>query len=125
MWFALSGRQRLVVEKIQACMSLLEGYSNLLMRQVGRETLPQWRQIDSKLRARDKSRSLITGVVLRVLGLGLKMEQYRLGDRFCQEIERSRGREFLDMAWESPDQLPTLAEIAEPQRWAKRLESGP
>lgn len=124
MWFALSGRQRQVVEQIQACMSLLEGYSNLLMRQVGRETLSQWRQIDSKLRARDKSRSLITGIVLRILGLGLKMEQYQLGDRFCQEIDRSYGREFLDMAWESPDRLPTLAEIAEPQRWARRLESG-
>ena len=124
MWFALSGRQRLVVERIQACMSLLEGYSNLLMRQVGRETLSQWRQIDSKLRARDKSRSLITGVVLRVLGLGLKMEQYQLGDRFCQEIDRGYGRDFLDMAWESPERLPTLAEIAEPQRWARRLESG-
>lgn len=125
MWFALSGRQRLVVERIQACMSLLEGYSNLLMRQVGRETLSQWRQIDSKLRARDKSRSLITGVVLRVLGLGLKMEQYRLGDRFCQEIERDHGRDFLDMAWDSPDRLPTLAEIAEPRRWARRMEQGP
>lgn len=123
MWFALSGRQRLVVEEIQACMSLLEGYSNLLMRQVGRETLSQWRQIDSKLRARDKSRSLITGVVLRLLGLGLKLEQYQLGDRFCQEIDRSFGRDFLDMAWDSPERLPTLAEIAAPQGWAQRLES--
>ncbi len=123
MWFALSGRQRRVVAEIQACMSLLEGYSNLLMRQVGSETLPQWRQIDSKLRARDKSRSLITGVVLRLLGLGLKLEQYQLGDRFCQEIDRSHGRDFLDMAWESPEQLPDLAEIAEPRRWARRLES--
>jgi coenzyme F420 biosynthesis associated uncharacterized protein len=122
MWFALSGRQRQVVERIQACMSLLEGYSNLLMRQVGRETLSQWRQIDSKLRARDKSRSLITGIVFRVLGLGLKMEQYQLGDRFCQEIDRKYGREFLDMAWDSPERLPSLGEIAEPQRWAQRLE---
>ena len=123
MWIALSGRQRLVVEKIQACMSLLEGYSNLLMRQVGRDTLPQWRQIDSRLRARDKSRSLITGVILRVLGLGMKMEQYQLGDRFCQEIDRSHGRPFLDMAWDSPERLPTLAEIAKPQLWARRMES--
>ncbi len=124
MWFALSGRQREVVEEIQACMSLLEGYSNLLMRQVGRETLSQWRQIDAKLRARDKSRSLITGVVLRLLGLGLKLEQYQLGDRFCQEIDGAYGRKFLDMAWESPEKLPSLAEIAEPRLWARRLQSG-
>ena len=120
LWFALSGRQRRIVEKIQACMSLLEGYSNLLMRQVGRETLPQWRQIDAQLRARDKSRSLLTGIILRVLGLGLKLEQYRLGDRFCQEIDRTYGRAVLDLAWESPARLPTLAEIAEPRRWAAR-----
>ncbi len=122
MWFALSARQRQVVESIQSCMSLLEGYSNLLMRQVGSETVNEWRQIDSKLRAREKSRSLLTGIVLRVLGLGLKLEQYQLGDRFCQEIERRYGRECLDMAWDSPDRLPSLTEISEPERWVLRLE---
>lgn len=118
---ALNRHQRQSVERIQACMSLLEGYSNLLMRQVGRETLPQWRQIDSKLRAREKSRSLLTGVVLRFLGLGIKLEQYQLGDRFCQEIERLYGRACLDRAWVSPDLLPSLDEFADPGRWARRI----
>ena len=119
----LNAHQRQVVESIQACMSLLEGYSNLLMRQVGRETVSEWRQIDSKLRAREKSRSMLTAVVLRVLGLELKLEQYRLGDRFCQGIESRYGRERLDMAWGCASRLPTLAEIADPDRWARRMES--
>ena len=118
---ALSGKQRAMISRTQACMCVLEGYSNLVMREVGRSVLGEYPRIDAAMRSREKSRSLFTNLVLRLLGLGLKMDQYRMGERFCRHVFEEAGMEAVDLVWRRPANLPDLAEIADPDRWLTRM----
>ena len=50
-----------------------------------------------------------------------KLAQYEQGERFIETIERAGGPDYLERAFESPDELPTLAEIREPDEWMRRV----
>jgi uncharacterized protein (DUF2342 family) len=60
---------------------------------------------------------------LKVTGLSLKMEQYRLGERFVDHVTRERGITFVNRAWHGPETLPNEAEIRDPGRWIRRMEA--
>jgi uncharacterized protein (DUF2342 family) len=54
-------------------------------------------------------------------GLEMKLEQYRIGERFVDHIVRAHGIAFMNRAWESPENLPSLPEIYDPEAWVARL----
>ena len=56
-----------------------------------------------------------------MVGLEAKMAQYEHGERFIAAVERVGGDRVLDIVWESPVNLPTLAEIKAPERWLARM----
>jgi len=60
---------------------------------------------------------------LKITGLSLKMEQYRLGERFVDDVVKKRGITFANRAWHSPESLPTEAEIRDADRWIGRMEA--
>ena len=60
---------------------------------------------------------------LKITGLSLKMEQYRLGERFVDHVVKERGIAFANRAWQSQETLPTEAEISDPGRWIARMEA--
>jgi uncharacterized protein (DUF2342 family) len=55
-------------------------------------------------------------------GLDVKMEQYRAGEQFIDEIVRLQGHEMASRVWTGPEFLPTMNEIREPQRWIERTQ---
>ncbi len=117
----LSPRQREIVAEIQAVMSLMEGYSNHAMRNTGAKLIPSFRVLDRRMRKREQSRGLMFNVLARLLGLELKLRQYRLGEKFVNFIVERGGTELLNRAWESPETLPTLAEIENAEAWIQRI----
>lgn len=123
MLFALmTPEQRELVSRLQALMSLAEGYSNHVMNAVGRDLLPNFDLIHARVEHRQRRRSGIETAFLKITGLSLKMEQYRRGEQFVDTVVRERGIAFANRAWDSPECLPTEAEIREPQRWVGRME---
>jgi len=58
-----------------------------------------------------------------VTGLSLKMEQYRLGERFVDQVVQQRSIAFANRAWQSLEALPTEAEIRDSGRWIARMEA--
>ncbi len=62
-----------------------------------------------------------TAMLMRLVGLEMKMKQYENGARFIEQVERHAGFSALDRAWESPDRLPTLEEIADARSWLERV----
>jgi uncharacterized protein (DUF2342 family) len=50
------------------------------------------------------------------------MEQYRQGERFVDAVVRAKGIAFVNRAWQSPEDLPSEAEIRDPERWIRRME---
>jgi coenzyme F420 biosynthesis associated uncharacterized protein len=119
----MTPQQRELISRLQALMSLAEGYSNHVMNNVGRELLPNFDLLHERVEHRQRSRSRVEQLFLRITGLSLKMEQYRLGERFVDEVVKQRTIAFANRAWESVEALPSEAEIKDPQRWIGRMEA--
>jgi coenzyme F420 biosynthesis associated uncharacterized protein len=119
----MTPQQRELMSRLQALMSLAEGYSNHVMNNVGRELLPNFDLLHERVEHRQRNRSQVEQVFLRITGLSLKMEQYRLGELFVDEVVKHRSITFANRAWESLEALPSEAEIRDPQRWIGRMEA--
>jgi len=116
--------QRELMSRLQALMSLAEGYSNHVMNRVGRDLLPNFEMIHERVEHRRGDRSQVEQLFLKITGLSLKMEQYRQGERFVDMVVRERGIAFANRAWGSAEALPSEAEIRDPERWIRRMEAG-
>jgi coenzyme F420 biosynthesis associated uncharacterized protein len=110
-----------VISRVQATMSLVEGYSNLVMDVVGREVLPDFDLLEAAHQARIGEKTIFERLFWKLTGLELKLQQYVVGERFCREIHDRHGMALLNRAWEGPKTLPTQAELREPERWARRM----
>jgi coenzyme F420 biosynthesis associated uncharacterized protein len=113
---------RETIEQVQATMSAVEGYAEHVMdaAPVDLEGVAAMR---ARLEARRSERSTIARLIGWLLGFELKLRQYRDGKRFCDEIATAQGIGRLNLAWASPDRLPTLAELREPGQWLARTEA--
>jgi coenzyme F420 biosynthesis associated uncharacterized protein len=115
--------QRELISRLQALMALAEGYSNHVMNTVGRDLLPNFVMIHERVEHRQRQRSQAEQLFLKLTGLSLKMEQYRLGERFVDHVVKERGIAFANRAWQSQETLPTESEISDPGRWIARMEA--
>jgi coenzyme F420 biosynthesis associated uncharacterized protein len=117
------GQQWKAISKLQAVMSLLEGYSNLVMNEVGRRELPHFALLEGAYRRRQEQRTPLERAFLRLTGLEMKMRQYVLGERFCREVRDAGGQDLLARVWEGPQWLPTMAEIQRPHLYIERARA--
>jgi coenzyme F420 biosynthesis associated uncharacterized protein len=113
-----------LVERMQAAMSLIEGHAEHTMDAIGAETLPSMPRLRAAMNHRRAHRGLPWRVLERMLGLELKMRQYEVGRRFCDEIVTSGGPQSLARAWDGPDALPDTAELEQPSLWIARMDAG-
>ena len=114
-----SPEQRAVIDRVQALMSLLEGHGHVVMDRIGARELVTQARMSRILKARRADKR--TAAFMRLIGLELKLRQYELGERFIAGVEEHASWETLNLAWESPEALPTLTEIGEPERWLQRV----
>jgi coenzyme F420 biosynthesis associated uncharacterized protein len=120
----LTDEQRRMLRETQAIMSLLEGFSDHVMDEVGRDIVPGHAAISAKFHRRRESRSRLERALLRITGLDMKMEQYRRGEEFVSALRERAGPDALRRIWESPETLPRDGEIEEPDRWIARVMRG-
>jgi coenzyme F420 biosynthesis associated uncharacterized protein len=116
--------QLALVRRVQATMSLVEGYGNLGMNLVGRSLLPGFDQLEDAYRRRSGQRSPLELLLWRVTGLELKLQQYRVGEAFASAVHERYGMATLNRAWETPDTLPSPEELRDPDRWYRRVVQG-
>jgi coenzyme F420 biosynthesis associated uncharacterized protein len=119
----MNDEQRALFNEMQAMMCVVEGYSNHVMNAVGKGLLDNYDEISRKFEERQKQRTQSEQMFARLTGLNVKMEQYRAGERFIDEIVRLRGHESASRVWESKEFLPTMAEIRDPERWLERVDA--
>ena len=113
--------QREVLDRLQALMSLLEGHADQVMDAVGPRVVPTVAQIRDKFEVRRGGGSPLDRFVRRLLGLDLKLQQYRQGGAFVRSVVASAGVEGFNEVWRSPESVPTRAEIADPNAWTRRV----
>jgi len=114
-----SEEQRAVIDRVQALMSLLEGHGHVVMDRIGERELVTQQRMSRVLKARRADKR--TAAFMRLIGLEMKLRQYQLGEQFIKGVEKEASWETLNLAWESREALPTLAEISDPQAWLKRV----
>lgn len=121
----LSPEQRVLFEETQRVMSLLEGFSDWVMDEVGAQVLPDVAAIRSRFEARRaQRRGAFDRFVARITGLDLKLEQYRRGERFVSGVAAEGGQAAIDALWRGPASLPSEAELADPAAWVRRVVPG-
>jgi coenzyme F420 biosynthesis associated uncharacterized protein len=120
----MSDEQRRLFGETQAVMSVLEGFSDYVMDEVGRELVPDVERISARFHERRERRPGFERAILRLTGLDLKLEQYKRGERFVRAIADAGGREALNRLWSGPSTLPSTAELSDPHRWIARVLGG-
>lgn len=117
----MSDEQRRLFRETQNVMSLLEGFSDHVMDEVGRDLVPGVETISARFHARRATRTPMERAILRITGLDLKMEQYARGERFVAAVRRAAGPAGLRRLWEGPETLPRDGELEQPERWVRRV----
>ncbi len=108
-------------DRIQAAMALIEGYAEHAMDHASTSRTDELARLRARLEERRQSRTGLGTVIARLLGLEVKMEQYRLGKAFCDAVVAEAGIGALNRAWAEPSALPTLGELETPSDWVARV----
>ena len=116
----MTPEQRRLFQETQVVMSLLEGFSDWVMDEVGAELLPDVERLRTRFEERRTHRTPFERLIFRVTGLDLKMEQYRRGHAFVSGVVAAGGRDALARLWTGPHLLPTPAELEDPNAWLAR-----
>ena len=116
--------QKALFREVQAVMSLLEGFSDYVMDEVGRELVPDVASISTRFHERRSNRTAFERSILRLTGMDLKLEQYKKGEQFVRAIADRRGPTALARLWVGPETLPRDGEIEAPERWIARVLDG-
>src|SRR4051794_5394305 len=114
--------QQAVLRKIQGMMSLLEGHGDITMNRAGNSLIPSAARFQRVLHERRRTAGPAR-FIQRLLGIEAKLIQYELGEKFIERVEAEGGRHLFDQVWDSPDNLPTLPEIREPESWIARVRT--
>jgi coenzyme F420 biosynthesis associated uncharacterized protein len=117
----MTAEQRALFRETQAVMSLLEGFSDYVMDEVGRDLVPEVARISARFHERRARRTPFERAMLRLTGLDLKLEQYRKGEQFVRAIATQRGPDALVRLWAGPETLPRDGEIESPDLWIGRV----
>ena len=116
-----SPEQKVVLDRITAVMSLLEGHADVVMDGVGPEVIPSVEEIRQKFNKRRKGAGGLDKVIRKLLGFDAKMAQYRNGAAFCRGVIAEVGMEGFNKVWVGPENLPSRAEIGDPAAWVRRV----
>jgi coenzyme F420 biosynthesis associated uncharacterized protein len=116
----LNPEQRDLVDRVQCFMAVLEGYAEHVMDAVGAGVIPELEDLRAGLERRRADRTGLLRVVEKMIGMDMKMRQYELGKSFCDAVVDEGGIQLLNRVWESPEALPSMAELSDPPVWVKR-----
>jgi len=112
-----------VMRHVQGTMSVIEGYSNLVMNQLGRKLLPGFDRLEQAYRERSSGKSALEVLIWKLTGLDLKLQQYKRGEAFCQAVYDRHGMEVLNRVWDGLESMPRLNELGNPDAWYRRIST--
>ncbi len=105
--------------KLDTTMTAVEGYAELVMDEAFDE---EYEDLRRKLDERRQGRGPTERLIRRLLGLSVKRRQYERGKEFFDVVVEERGIETAGRVWESPEMLPTDAELDDPEAWLARID---
>jgi coenzyme F420 biosynthesis associated uncharacterized protein len=113
--------QKVVVERLTAVMSLLEGHADVVMDGVGPQVVPSVAHIRERFQERRRNASSLDAVLRKLLGMDAKLRQYKDGAVFVRGVIDRVGMTGFNEVWSAPSALPTPTELAAPEAWVARV----
>jgi coenzyme F420 biosynthesis associated uncharacterized protein len=114
------GARRELLARIQSVMGVIEGHAEHVMDVVGEQSLPSLAALREALDRRRHERPPLLALLERLIGLDAKLRQYEDGKRFCDAVASAAGPAGLHSVFDGPQQLPSAAELKDPQSWMRR-----
>jgi len=102
-------------------LALVEGHAEHVMDAAGVSLVRDLPRLRRALDAGRTERSPMAAMLERLLGMDLKLRQYREGRAFCDAVVARAGMDGLNAAFAGAEQLPTLGEIADAELWLSRV----
>jgi coenzyme F420 biosynthesis associated uncharacterized protein len=116
--------QRVVLDRVTAFMSLVEGHAEYVMNAVPASVIPSQKVIEGRFAARRRrGGNPLDRLLRRLLGMEAKARQYVDGSAFVRTVVDRIGVPDFNAIWTSTQTLPTKAEIADPARWIARVHA--
>jgi putative hydrolase len=115
----LGGLDTAAFSELQAAMTAVEGYAEVLM---DRAFDGEYADLRRKLDERRGGGGPVRQLAQRLLGLGMKRRQYEQGAAFFRHVADARDIEAAGAVWERPENLPTTAELDDPEAWLGRVD---
>ncbi|HEY0935712.1 MAG TPA: zinc-dependent metalloprotease [Trebonia sp.] len=113
--------QKVLLDKLTAVMTLVEGHGDYVMDAVGPQVVPSVANIREKFSQRRGGGGRAEQILRRILGIDLKMKQYEQGSHFVSTVVAEAGMNGFNRVWTSPETLPTMGELANPVEWLERV----
>jgi putative hydrolase len=102
-------------------MSVIEGHAEHVMDAATAANEPGYARLRERLEARRARRGGLGEVISRLLGMELKLRQYKLGKAFCDAVAADAGIQGLNRVWSAPEALPSAEELKRPELWLERV----
>lgn len=106
--------------QLLATMSVLEGHADVMMDKAGPEVIPTLNQIRTSF-DKYRYRGGLAGLLNLLTGMKMKLEQYRKGARFCNQVIAEAGLVGFNRVFECAENMPTSDEIEIPKTWVTRV----
>ena len=113
--------QRELVDRLLAVMTVVEGYAEHVMDAVGDQLDPGYAELRRRLDHDRRHRGLLDSVVSKLLGLDMKVAQYKRGKEFVDAVVDEAGIRAINQVWDDPESMPTAAELDSPTDWLDRV----
>jgi len=120
---ALAGpEQAAILDSLQAVMAVIEGYAEHVMDAAATadDGLAGMRLAMDRRR---RQSSGLADLIVKALGMGMKMRQYELGKTWSDAVAQHTGIDGLNRVWSAPEALPSLSELETPELWLARITS--
>jgi putative hydrolase len=120
-----SGEQQALRPQLDAVVSVVAGYVDLVMDRVGEGLISSYGMLTEALRRRRVESSDADRFVERLFGLELTQASYDRGSAFVDGVVERAGDEGLARLWSDERHLPTPAEVDAPGLWLARIDLPP
>ncbi|MCU1453965.1 MAG: hypothetical protein JWN46_2111 [Acidimicrobiales bacterium] len=117
-----SDRQRELLPRLDALVTVIGGYVDHLMDRIGGTLIGSYGMVTEAMRRRRVEASSSDRFVERLFGLELTQERFDRGAAFVDGVVERAGDEGLARLWKSERELPTPAEVDAPGLWLARID---
>ena len=117
-----SPRQAAPREELQRLTTVVEGYADHVLAQIGRRLIPTFDRIHEAKQRHRVERGEAERFIEGLLGLKLERAHYEQGQAFVDGVVERAGVEGLNRLWDDPAMLPTPNELDAPGLWLARID---